>query len=305
LRVGSLTEKDRKDAVFCLEQGVHFLAMSFVTSPNDIFELKRIIKRHLKPGQEAPMIIAKIEKHEAIKNFDAILKVADAIMVARGDLGVEIPAEQVPLAQKQIIEKCRNAAKPVIVATQMLDSMIRNPRPTRAEVSDVANAVIDHTDAVMLSGETATGKYPVETVQTMARIVVETEESPYDDVPLEETKTAKDAVGGAVNFLSRTLGADAVLVATLSGTSARMVSRFRPELPIFAATSSEFIRRQINLTWAVTPIIVPRSSSINSLISCSIAKIKKDRLVKKGSKVIILAGQPVGKRVNLVEVKEV
>jgi len=309
LKIHSLTEKDRQDAIFCLREGVHYVAMSFVTDPADVYLLRRILKAAARSGQPPPMIIAKIEKHEAVKNFDKILKVVDGVMVARGDLGVEIPAEQVPLVQKEIIEKCRQAGKPVIVATQMLESMIRNPRPTRAEVSDVANAVIDHTDAVMLSGETATGKYPVESVATMAKIISETEASPFDNVTVDETakfvKIVEDAIGGAANMLSRTLKSDAILVATLTGSTARLVSRFRPELPIIAATASEFVRHQLNLSWAVRPVAIPRAKNIDQLISESTSRIKKEHLVKKGGRVIVLAGQPVGKRVNFVEVKEV
>jgi pyruvate kinase len=309
LRVSSISPKDRGDAEFCVREGAHWVALSFVTKPGDIRELRRILKRAAGAKKELPGIIAKIEKHEAVRNFDAILKEVDAVMVARGDLGIEIPAEQVPLVQKEIIEKCRAAGKPVIVATQMLDSMIRNPRPTRAEVSDVANAVIDHTDAVMLSGETASGKYPAESVLTMSKIVRETEASPFDDVPLAEAanfvKMVDDAVGGAANMLSRTLHADAILVATLSGSTARIVSRFRPELPIIAATASEFVRRQINLSWAVIPITIPKARDIDELIARSVAKIKREKLLSSGAEIIILAGQPVGRRVNFVEVKKI
>ncbi|MFA6131802.1 MAG: pyruvate kinase [Patescibacteria group bacterium] len=309
LKISSLTPKDKKDAIFCAEAGTHYVALSFVIDPSAVHALRRILKSAVKPGQPVPMIIAKIEKHEAVRKFDKILQAVDGVMVARGDLGVEIPAEQVPLVQKEIIEKCRAAGKPVIVATQMLDSMIRNPRPTRAEVSDVANAVIDHTDAVMLSGETATGKYPVETVATMAKIVRETEASPFDDVTIDETskfvKMVEDAIGGAANMLSRTLKADAILVATLTGSTARLVSRFRPELPIIAATASEFVRHQLCLSWSVRPVVVPKAKNIDQLIAASTSQIKKQRLVKKGGQVIVLAGQPVGKRVNFVEVKEI
>ena len=187
--------------------------------------------------------------------------------------------------------------------------MIRNPRPTRAEISDVANAVIDHTDAVMLSGETANGKYPVEAVVMMAKIVMETESSPFDDVTIDETskfvKVIEDAIGGAANLLSRTLKSKAILVATLTGGTARLVSRFRPELPIIAATASEFVRHQLCLSWAVFPIAVPKAGNIDQLIAQSTNRLKKDRLVKKGSQIIILAGHPVGKQVNFVEVKKI
>jgi pyruvate kinase len=308
-RVGPLTKRDRDDAVFCVQQGLHWVALSFVTKPSDIIALRRILRRASKTKKGLPGIIAKIEKHEAAQDFDRILKEADAVMVARGDLGIEIPAEQVPLVQKEIIEKCRKAGKPVIVATQMLDSMIRNPRPTRAEVSDVANAVIDHTDAVMLSGETANGKYPIEAVSTMAKIVSETEASPFDDVPAGEApgfiKLVDDAVSDAANLLSRTLKADAILVATTSGNSARAISRFRPELPIIAATVSEFVRRQINLSWAVIPISLPKVNDIDELVNRAVAMIKREKLLKRGDNVVILAGQPVGRGINFVEVKKI
>ncbi len=309
LGVSAITEKDKADAVFCMHHKVHWIAFSFVTRAEDVKELRRILKRAASPGQELPGIVVKIEKHEAIKNFDSILEETDAVMVARGDLGVEIPAEQVPLLQKQIIDKCRAAGKPVIVATQMLDSMIRNPRPTRAEVSDVANAVIDHTDAVMLSGESANGKFPIEAVETMAKIVHHTETSRFDDVSVEETssfiKKTEDAIGSAANMLSRTLRAHAILVATMSGMTARLVSRFHPELPIIAATPSEFVRRKTNLSWAVLPIAVPRMKDIDELIIHAIDKSKREKLLKKDDVVIILAGQPVGDPVNFVEVKKI
>jgi pyruvate kinase len=309
LRVDALTAKDKADAVFCVKQNMHWVALSFVTKPGDIRTLRNILKKAAGKDHEIPGIIAKIEKHEAVNKFDEILKEADGIMVARGDLGIEIPAEQVPLVQKGIIDKCREAGKPVIVATQMLDSMIRNPRPTRAEVSDVANAVIDHTDAVMLSGETASGKYPIESVATMSRIVHEIEVSRFDDVSLDDTSgfvtKMEDAIGGAANMLSRTLEAHAILVTTLSGNTARLVSRFRPELPIIAATPSEFIRRKSNLSWAVFPIAVPRVHDIDELITRSIAKTKNDKLLNHGDIIIILAGQPVGDPVNFLEVKRI
>lgn len=309
LTISSLTDKDRKDIKFIGQHDFDWVALSFVTNPKDVKLLRKLLTEATPKGKAVPRIICKIEKHEAVNNFDAILKETDGVMVARGDLGIEIPAEKVPLVQKEIIDKCREAAKPVIVATQMLDSMIRNPRPTRAEVSDVANAVIDHTDAVMLSGETATGKYPVETVKTMARIVTETEASHYDDVPVEESTRFKalvqDAVSGAANVLAHTVDARLILVATLSGNAARMVSRFRPELPIIAATASEKVKCQLNLSWSVMPTALARVKGVEELIEGSIRRLKKDKLVKKGDRVIILAGQPVGKKINFVEVKEI
>ncbi len=182
LSLSSLTKKDEGDVVFAVEQRADWIALSFVTSPREVAKLRRLIKRALKKGQAAPRIFVKIEKHEAIKRFDELLACADGVIVGRGDLGIEIPAEDVPERQKEIVEKCQQAGKPVVIATQMLDSMIRNPRPTRAEVSDVANAVFDHVDWVMLSGETASGKYPVKAVEMMAKIVSEAEASGIDDL---------------------------------------------------------------------------------------------------------------------------
>jgi pyruvate kinase len=185
LTVSAMTAKDKKDAEFAVKLGVDWLALSFVTDAKEVKTLKRLIKKHTPKGQSLARVIVKIEKRKAIDNFEAILKAADGVMIARGDLGVEIDAEEVPVRQKEMIETARRAGKPVIVATQMLDSMMRNPRPTRAEVSDVANAVFDHTDGVMLSGESATGKYPLKAVKMMKKIVVEAEASPFDDVPLK------------------------------------------------------------------------------------------------------------------------
>jgi pyruvate kinase len=231
-------------------------------------------------------------------------------MVARGDLGIEMPAEDVPLIQKRFIDKCLAAAKPVIVATQMLDSMIRNPRPTRAEVSDIANAVIDHTDAIMLSGETASGKYPVEAVRTMTEVVKETEASGYDDLRVNTSLSAKsvnEAVSEVANILSREVKARLILVATLSGNAARIVSRYRPNLPIAATTSDERVFRQLSLSWGVVPFLVPPCGTVEELADRSIGYLKKKALVKKGDHIVIVAGEPVGSTggVNLVEIKDI
>ncbi len=309
LKVSAITDKDRRDAEFCVRQGLQWVALSFVTDPKDVRRMKRILKAAAKAGQALPKIIAKIEKHEAVDRFDEILAEVDAVMVARGDLGIEIAAERVPLLQKEFIDKCRAVAKPVIVATQMLDSMIRNPRPTRAEVSDVANAVIDHADALMLSGETATGKYPVQAVETMTRVVRETEASHFDDVTIAESaqlaKLVKDAVGGAASLLAQTSGAKLILVATRSGDAARMVSRFRPELPIIAAVPTEFVSRQLNVSWAVSSIVVTGAKKTEDLIRRSVQKLKRSKLARSGDKIIILAGHPTSNSVNFVEVMEI
>ncbi len=309
LSVSAITEKDKKDARFVVEQGLHWVALSFVTDPKDIRRMRRILSSAAKPGQPLPKILVKIEKHEAITRFDEILKEVDGIMVARGDLGVEIAAERVPIIQKEIISKCRAAAKPVIVATQMLDSMIRNPRPTRAEVSDVANAVVDHTDAVMLSGESATGKYPLEAVQTMAKIIAETEGSRFDDVPLSEgmalAAMVSDSVGGAATLMAETMKAKVILVGTMSGSTAQMVSRFRPELPIIAAAPTAFVQHQMNLSWSVHPILIPRVKQRNDLIKRSLLRLRRAKIVKSGDKVITVTSPPSSEPANLVEVVEV
>ena len=257
LSVQSFTKKDREDARFAIKQGIEWIALSFVTSPSQVRALKRLIKTETPAGKPLARVIVKIEKHEAITHFDEILKVADAIMVARGDLGVEIPAEEVPIRQKELIEACRLAGKPVIVATQMLDSMIRNPRPTRAEVSDVANAVIDHTDAVMLSGETASGKYPLKAVKMMDRIIKETEQSPYDDVlfcGFEETdKPASIAHTLKTLWLSNQLS----LVTAIQAESDwfETILRERPEAPLLLGCESLFLARQQQLRWSCIPFV--------------------------------------------------
>ncbi|MBI3626586.1 pyruvate kinase, partial [Candidatus Uhrbacteria bacterium] len=236
LRADVITEKDKSDLAFGIKHGVDFVAISFVKNAEDIFRLKKIIASQR--GLSHPQVIAKIERDEAVKNFDEILAATDGIMVARGDLGIELPAARVPLLQKEFIGKCLVASKPVIVATQMLVSMIHNPLPTRAEVSDVANAVIDHTDAVMLSGETATGSYPLEVVQTMSRIIEETENSRFDDLKCGpfHIHTAGEALVQAACFLESYVQAGAVVALTSTGKTVRTISRHRPELNIIAFT---------------------------------------------------------------------
>lgn len=316
LKVSAITEKDAADVKFGVEQGVDWVALSFVRTAKEIYDLRYLIKQRetelgVDKGEAPIRILAKIEKPEAVRNIDEIVEAVDAIMVARGDLGIEMPAEDVPLIQKGLIDKCLAAAKPVIVATQMLDSMIRNPRPTRAEVSDVANAVIDHADAIMLSGETAGGKHPVEAVATMATIVQETEASKYDDLELpaglRRMPTTEDAVSQVANILARGVKAKLILVASLSGETARVVSRYRPELPIYAATDNERVRRQLNLSWGVVPFVLPRCRTVEELVDRSVGYLKKEHKVKVGDKIIVLAGEPVGISggVNLVEIRDI
>lgn len=316
LSIPAITDKDKEDVKFGVAQHVDWVALSFVRSAKDIYDLRDLIiaaetalgKEHL---EHQPMrIIAKIEKHEALKNIDEIIEAVDAIMVARGDLGIETPAAEVPLAQKMLIEKCLKAGKPVIVATQMLDSMIRNPRPTRAEVSDVANAVIDHADAVMLSGETASGKYPLEAVEVMAEVVRETEASKYDDMAprkaTHEGMTTEESISDVANILAKDVGAKLILVATTSGDTARIVSRYRPELPILAATDNERVMHQLNLSWGVIPFMLVGCKDLHDFVAKSLEHLKKNKHASKGDKIIVVAGEPIGesKAVNMVEVVE-
>lgn len=315
--ISPITKKDIEDLEFGIKNDVDFVALSFVQRVNDILRLRSLIKkfekrfRSSKKKDISTKIIAKIEKKQAIDNFDKILEVVDGVMVARGDLGIETPLSNVPLLQKQIINKCLSAAKPVITATQMLESMIKNPRPTRAEVSDVANAVIDHTDAVMLSEETATGNYPVAAVKTMSRIISETEISPFDDLALDNLQQIgipiDIAVASSACRLAKSVKAKAILAATISGYTARVISRYRPELPIIVTAESEKVKRQLALSWGVIPYLIPRCKNVDELIRKAVGKIKKENLVKKGDKVIIIGGQPVGKsgNVNLVKIHQV
>lgn len=315
MRVSALTDKDKNDVAFGVEHDVDLIALSFVTSAKDILDLRYLIKENeerLGKNPEHPIrIIAKIERHEALEQIKEILGVVDGIMVARGDLGIEMSAEDVPLIQKKLIDLSLSAAKPVIVATQMLDSMQQNPRPTRAEVSDVANAVIDHTDAVMLSNETAVGKYPVETVETMARIIAETEKSAYDDLELKKNKIKHPELDDTISEMSRMLaekvGAKLILAASLSGETGRLISRYRPELPVVVATSTERVQHQLNLSWGVVPFILEPCRTIEELVERSVAALKKKKMVKAGDEIVVVAGEPVGHagHVNLLEVRQV
>jgi pyruvate kinase len=230
-------------------------------------------------------------------------------MVARGDLGIETDAAAVPVEQKRLIAKCRDAAKPVIVATQMLDSMIRNPRPTRAEVSDVANAVIDHADAVMLSGETAGGKYPVEAVAMMAKVVRETEASPFDDIDVQhvrgDARDVDEAVSEIANVLVRDVDVRLILVASAFGDLARVVSRFRPETPILVASDDARTLRQLCLTWGVIPVLLPRASGAEAFFASAVAEAKRLGIVSTGDRVVTVGGEPVGALAERVEIRHV
>ncbi|MBI5222706.1 MAG: pyruvate kinase [Candidatus Magasanikbacteria bacterium] len=323
LTVRALTDKDKQDVRFGVENDVDLVALSFVTKPEDILDLRYLIKEYEKELKKKPSqpirIIAKIERNEAVRNIKLILEAADGIMIARGDLGIEIPAQEVPLVQKRLIDFALDAAKPVIVATQMLDSMQKNPRPTRAEVSDVANAVIDHTDAVMLSNETAMGQYPVETVETMSSIILETEKSVYDNLLMRQPqgkpfgsaqgkhKKIDDVISQMSRVLAEEVSAKLILAASISGETARLISRYRPELPIVVATATDRVKHQLNLSWGVLPFILPPCRTIEELVERSVVELKKRQIVKMGDKIIVVAGEPIGHagHVNLLEVREV
>ncbi|AZR74623.1 pyruvate kinase [Anoxybacter fermentans] len=294
INLPALTQKDIDDLKFGIEQGVDFIAASFVRKAADVLEIRRILEE---AGADIH-IISKIENAEGVENIDEIIKVSDGIMVARGDLGVEIPAEQVPIVQKMIIRKCNKAGKPVITATQMLDSMIRNPRPTRAEASDVANAIFDGTDATMLSGETAAGSYPVEAVKMMARIAERTESSlSFEEILANfdtPEATTTDAISYATCNIALDLGAAAIITSTRSGYTARAVSKYRPKSPIIAATPNESVLRKLLLAFGVYPILVPETSTTDEMIEVSVNGALEQGLINEGDLVVITAGTPVG-----------
>ena len=305
----SITEKDRVDIEFAVGQEVDYLALSFVRRARDIEGLRRLIPRHM-------LVVAKIEKDTALANIDNIMRVADAVMVARGDLGVELPFEEVPIAQKRIIALANSTGRPVITATQMLESMIENPRPTRAEASDVANAILDGTDAVMLSAETAAGQYPELAVRAMSRIITEIESHPAPrqrvtdharlrraDGPVE----TEDAIAAATVAAVRMLAVPLIIVFTKSGFSARVVASHRPEVPILAVTDVERTYRQLALVWGVQPELVPTSASYNEMVGHALAAARRRGLAKAGERVVVTAGVPFDQpgSTNLMKVEVV
>jgi len=314
LKIPSLSKKDVEDLEFGIKNGVDFVALSFVHTAEDIIILRKLIQKiekKLRIKNLPPiLIVAKIEQHEAVEDIDNILQVVDCVMVARGDLGLETPEATVPVVQKTIINKARELGRPVIVATQMLDSMQHNRRPTRAEVSDVANAVIDHTDAVMLSNETATGDYPVLTVKTMAEIIVETEKSPFDNLPLnpqKDTDQTEPAVAKISRFLANEVEAKAIAAASLSGNTGRLIARVRPSVPLFVATNKARVERQLSLSWGVRPFLVPTCKNIKQLTEKVLEKVKKTKIVKKSDKIVIVQGSDVGRSgdINGIEIKQI
>lgn len=295
----SATEKDISDLEFGLKHGVDWVAVSFSRSPNDRKPLDEVMQR---VGIHRPLI-AKIERPEAVEAIDDMIEAFDGIMVARGDLGIELPIYDVPVIQKTIIQKCNAAGKPVITATQMLDSMISNARPTRAEASDVANAILDGTDATMLSGETAAGDYPVESVEMMAQIAERTEQTIRYSANLRAhmdwpTPTVTEAIGQASAELASDLNVAAVISCTATGTTARLVSKYRPPAPIIAAASRLEAVGQLTLSWGVKPISVEETESTDALIHVAVASARDAGLVKVGDTVVVTAGVPVGQSGN-------
>lgn len=315
INIPALTDKDKQDVRWGVEHGVDFVALSFVQSARDLLDLRWVINEVATEGGESPAppigLIAKIECHAAVKNLEEILGVADGLMVARGDLGLELPAAEVPLMQKKIIDASRRAGKPVMVATQLLDSMQHNRRPTRAEVSDVANAVIDHTDALLLTNETAVGEFPVEAVATMHDIALATERSSYDNTARPTVHKKQVSTEVAISEFSRILAeevhAKLILAGSLTGETGRLISQVRPELPILVATSHARTAHQLNISWGVKPFILLPCNSIEEFVERSLLYIKERKLGKAGDKIIVVAGEPVGQagNVNLVEVREV
>ena len=303
LSVKALTQKDREDLMFGLDQGVDWIALSFVRNPQDILEIKDLIAS---AGKSIP-VIAKIEKHEAIEQMDAILSLCDGVMVARGDLGVELPAEDVPILQKRLIITANRLGIPIITATQMLDSMVNNPRPTRAEVSDVANAILDGTDAVMLSNETAVGNYPVEAVETMATIACRIEqEQRTNNLKLPKTKRSiTHAISAAVGQIAAQLGASAIMTLTKTGATARNVSKFRPKTPILAITPHVYVSRRLQLVWGVKPLLVLDLASATQTFQAAINVAQEKQWLSAGDLVVMTAGtlQGVAGSTDLIKVE--
>ena len=294
LRVPALTVKDKTDLKFALAHGADYIAVSFVRRPEDVLLAKRFIRRAKK---DTP-VIAKLEKPEAIESLEQILKVSDGVMVARGDLGVEMSPERVPVVQKNIIARAREFRRPVITATQMLESMTENPRPTRAEASDVANAIFDGSDAVMLSAETANGKYPVEAVSMMARIIEEAEASitEFSRPATQEKLKVAETVAELVCHASRELRMKWIVVFTHSGFTARLISRYRPLVPIAAFSPEAETRRRLALLWGVAPLEIPNLRKVEQLAEISEKRLLEEKFVRKGDVIAIVAGTPMGVR---------
>ena len=307
-----ISEQDEKDIIFGCEQDMDFVAASFIQRPEDVLAIRKLIEEHNGHME----IVPKIENLEGVKNFDEILAVSDGIMVARGDLGVEVPAEDVPLIQKEIIKKCNKAGKPVIVATQMLESMTTNPRPTRAEVSDVGNAILDGTDAIMLSGETASGDYPIEAVSTMNRIAQRIESSlEYKELfverGIEHLQSRTRAVAHATVQMGWELDVPAIITPTVSGYTTKVVSRYRPKATIVAYTPDPKVVRQLNLRWGVCPVLGTEWKDVDEMINNAVSAAVKQGLLKRGDTTIITSGiklqskTSVGNNTNMIRVYQI
>jgi pyruvate kinase len=303
LKISALTEKDKKDLEFGIKNNVDIVAFSFVRKASDVTELRQILDKK-KSGAK---IMAKIETIEAVENFDSILELADMIMVARGDLAVELGHENVPTAQKMMIEKCLKVGKPVVTATQMLESMIKNPTPTRAEVSDIANAIFDGTDAVMLSEETTLGEFPVEAVEVMSRVACKIENDPmYTERILRIQKRKHDSIGtrivdavtNEVIDIANALSAKVIIALTNSGSNARMISRYRPLQPIIAMTPHEQVRDQLLISFGCTPVHINKFKTVNEVVKMAKAYCLKNKIAKKGNKIVIALGMPFGKAID-------
>ncbi|MEL4105335.1 pyruvate kinase [Oscillospiraceae bacterium WX1] len=304
-----LSEQDERDIRFAVENEMDFIAVSFVRSRADVIAVRDVLKR---TGGETIRVISKIENREGITNIKEIVETSDAVMVARGDLGVEIPAWEVPIIQKKIIKETKHTGKPVIIATQMLDSMIRNPRPTRAEVSDVANAVFDGATCVMLSGETAAGKYPLESVETMDKTLREAEHAidywkRFREQSFEKNMTISDAISNACCTTAMDLAAKAIITVTTSGHTARMISRFRPQCPIVALAENSRVQRQLNVSWGVTPIRGKSLRSTDELFEEGIRAALETKIVQQGDIVVLTAGVPIGisGTTNLIKAQQI
>lgn len=314
VKLPGITEKDKEDILFGIQQEFDYIAASFVRDAQVIKDIRKLLNEN---GGSQIGIIAKIENAEGIQNIDDIIRESDGIMVARGDMGVEIPAPQVPHIQKEIIKKCNRRYVPVITATQMLDSMMRNPRPTRAEVTDVANAIYDGTDAIMLSGETAAGRYPVESLNMMVQIAESTEtylnnERFVTHRRMYRKQNVSSALGAAAVLTVENLQADAIVTPTISGQTARLISSFRPSVPIYAITPNETVQHKLQLYWGVKPLKGYEKNTTQHIIEAAMGEVKRKRLVKKGQLLVFTAGDPAtnartgeGAVTNMMHVVEV
>lgn len=290
-----ISDKDREDILFGIEHGFDFIAASFVSTAQDVLDIRKMLKKH----HSQTKIIAKIENSHGVEHIDEIIQAADSIMIARGDMGVEIPYEEVPVLQKMIIKKVYNSGKQVITATQMLDSMIKNPRPTRAETTDVANAIYDGTSAIMLSGETAAGAYPVEALKTMVKIAIRTEadidyKKRFRALDVCKKPDITDAISRATVTTAHDLNAKMIITVTTSGKTARMISRYRPECQIMGCTTDPVVCRQLNLSWGVTPLLIAVEHDTFELFDHAIQAVEKAGYLKDGEMAVLTAGVPLG-----------